>query len=257
MRYLIANWKMQLNEAESETLAREVSRLWSGEGAEADVTVVLCPSHMALASVGGIIKGTPIALGAQDTFWEDKGAFTGEIAPRTLRELGCEYCIVGHSERREHLGETDAMVNRKVLALLEDRITPVLCVGETAEERDAGRRDAVVIAQVRAALEGVTLVGTQKLIVAYEPRWMIGRPGQTVAPEDAAQMHHLIISALHDLLGEDVAARQCAVIYGGSADSNNLAGYLSVDAVHGALVGGAALKPEEFAAMARIAADAT
>lgn len=256
MRYLIGNWKMQLGEPESESLARKVVELWAGEGAGAGgVTVAVCPSHLALERVAAVVKGTPVALGAQDAFWEDKGAYTGEVSPKTLKELGCEYCIVGHSERREHLGETDAMVNHKVKALLDHGIVPVMCVGETMEERRAGKRDAVVIAQVRAGLDGVALVGAHRLLVAYEPRWAIGS-GQTPTPEDAAEMHHLIINALHDLLGADVTDRQCAVIYGGSADSRNLADFLAMDGIRGALVGGASLKAEEFAAMARITADA-
>src|SRR5690606_15370043 len=126
-------------------------------------------------------KGTPIALGAQDVFWEDKGAFTGEISPKTLAELGCTYCIVGHSERRQHLGETDEMVNKKVLALLRNGLTPIVCVGETLEERQAGRREAVVIGQVRAALAGAELIGTRRVVIAYEPRWVIGT-GKAVSP---------------------------------------------------------------------------
>ena len=257
MRYLIANWKMQLGEAESEELARQVVSRWAGEGATAaDTAVVICPSHLAIEEVAAIVKGTPVILGAQDAFWEDKGAYTGEVSPKALKELGVEYCLVGHSERREFLGETDAMVNKKVLSLLTHGIVPVVCVGETKDERHAGKRDAVVIAQVRAALKDVSLVGNHRLLVAYEPRWVIGS-GQAVSPEDAAEMHHLIISALEDMLGTETAARQCAVIYGGSADSRNLAGFLAMDVIRGTLVGGASLKPDEFAAMARVTADAT
>jgi triosephosphate isomerase len=247
---------MQLNESESEALAKEVVRLWAAQGAgKGDVAVVVCPSHMAIEEVAKAVKGTPVALGSQDVFWEDKGAYTGEISPKTLKELGCEYCIVGHSERRQHLGETDDMINRKTLALLRHGITPIVCVGETLDERRAGKRDAVVIAQVRAALAGVKPVGTQKLIVAYEPRWVIGT-GQAVAPTDAAEMHHLILGTLQEILPVDVVERQCAVIYGGAVDAKNIAGFLAVDVIRGALVGGASLKPQEFAAMAEIAADA-
>jgi triosephosphate isomerase (TIM) len=254
MRYLIANWKMQLDGAESEVLAREVVRLLAAS--DANVTVVLCPSHLAIERVSVVLKGTPIRLGAQDSFWEDKGAYTGEVSPKALRDLGCEFGIVGHSERREHLGETDAMINRKLRTLLANGLTPIVCVGETLAERQAGKRDAVVIAQVRTALEGVALVGTQRVIVAYEPRWVIGT-GQAVAPDDAASMHHLIASTLHEVLGEETAKRQTAIVYGGSADSRNIAGFLALPSIDGALVGGASLKPAEFAAMARAAADAS
>lgn len=253
--YVVGNWKMQLNEAESETLAKELVRLWAGQGATAPgVVVIACPSHMAIEEVAKVVRGTPVALGSQDSFWDDKGAFTGEVSPKTLKELGVDYCIVGHSERRQHLGETDAMVNKKTVALLRNGITPIVCVGETKDEREAGKRDAVVIGQVRAALEGVTIVGTQRVIVAYEPRWVIGT-GQAVSPQDAAELHHLIRETLFELFGQDAAQRQCAVIYGGAVDAKNLAGFLAIDVIDGVLVGGASLKPQEFAAMAQIAAD--
>lgn len=254
--FLVGNWKMQLSETESEALAKDVVRLWAAQGADkAGVQVIVCPSHMAIEEAAKAVKGTPVALGAQDVFWEDKGAYTGEVSPKTLKELGCEYCIIGHSERRQYLGETDKMVNRKALALLRHNITPIVCVGETMDERRAGKRDAVVIAQVRAALAGVKPVGTQKVIVAYEPRWVIGT-GQAVSPEDAAEMHHLILGTLHELMPSDVVERQCAIIYGGAVDSKNLAGFLAMDVIRGALVGGVSLKAREFAAMAEIAADA-
>jgi len=254
-KYLIGNWKMQLNEAESEALAKEVVRLWAGQGAEKpDAVVVICPSHMALEECAKSVKGTPVALGAQDVFWEDKGAYTGEISPKTLKELGCEYCIVGHSERRQYLGESDEMVNKKTLALLRHDITPIICVGETMEERSGGRRDAVVISQVRSALAGVKPVGNQRVIVAYEPRWVIGT-GKAVSPEDAAEMHHLILGTLHEMLPSDVVEDRCAVIYGGAVDSKNLAGFLAMDVIRGALVGGASLKPQEVAGMAEVMVD--
>ncbi len=254
--HLIGNWKMQLTEAESESLASELVRLWAAEGADRkEVLMTLCPSHMALEEVGAAVRGTPIALGSQDVFWEDKGAYTGEISPKTLKELGCEYCLVGHSERRQFLGETDEMVNRKVAALLRHNINPVLCCGETLDERRSGKRDAVVIAQVRAALAGIRPVGAQRIIVAYEPRWVIGT-GQAVAPSDAAEMHHLIRETLFELLPNDIVEHQCAIIYGGAVDSKNLASFLAVDVIHGVLVGGASLRASEFVAMARIAADA-
>lgn len=254
--YLVGNWKMQLTESESEALAKDVVRLWAAQGADkSGVQVVVCPSHMAIEEVAKAVKGTPIALGSQDVFWEDKGAYTGEVSPKALKELGCEFCLVGHSERRQFLGETDEMVNKKAMACLRHGITPIVCVGETMDERRAGKRDAVVIAQVRSALAGVKPVGTQKIIVAYEPRWVIGS-GQAVSPEDAAEMHLLILEALQELMPADVVERQCAIIYGGAVDSKNFASFLAMEVIRGALVGGASLKSEEFAAMAEVAADA-
>jgi triosephosphate isomerase len=216
--------------------------------------VVICPSHDAIDAVGAIVKGTTVAMGAQDTFWEDKGAFTGEISPKILKELGCDYCIVGHSERRQHMGETDLMIQKKVAALLRHDINPIICVGETREEREAGKRDAVVIGQVRAALKDIRPVGTQRVIIAYEPRWVIGT-GQAVAPDDAASMHHLIKETLSELYPSDVVDRQCSIVYGGSVDASNVKGLLSIDVIHGALIGGASLKPKDFVAIAEAAAD--
>ncbi|KPJ86174.1 hypothetical protein AMJ57_00175 [Parcubacteria bacterium SG8_24] len=255
--FAIANWKMQLNEAESMSLAKEVVRLWAGQGAEvSELKVVLCPSHVSLNEVSEAIHGTPIELGAQDVFWEDRGAFTGEVSPVTLKERGCRYCIVGHSERRQYLSETDEMVRHKVAALMRHDINPVLCVGETFEEREAGRRDAVVIGQVRAALEDIRPVGNQRLIIAYEPRWVIGT-GTAVQPDDAASMHYLINETLRELYPEDVVERQCAVIYGGSVDSGNVKDFIASPVIQGVLVGGAALKAAEFVRMLEVAADAS
>ncbi|MFC1703072.1 triose-phosphate isomerase [Patescibacteria group bacterium] len=253
--FIIANWKMQKNETESVELAQEIVRLWSAQGAsQPKVHVVVCPSHVALSGVNDVVRGTSVALGAQDVFWEERGAFTGEISPVTLKELGCDYCIVGHSERRQYLGETDEMVSKKVDALLAAGINPIICVGETREERDAGRRDAVVIAQVQKAMEGTRPVGNQNIIVAYEPRWVIGS-GQAVEPDDAASMHHLIRETLLELLPQDVVENQLFVVYGGSVESENIAAFFAVPVIEGALVGGASLKPEEFVRLAEAAVD--
>ncbi len=252
---VIANWKMQLNSADSVALAKEVVRLWAGQAAgRSDIEVVACPSHVALSAVHEILNGTPVAMGAQDVFWEDKGAYTGEISPVTLKELGCEYCLVGHSERRGFLGETDEMVQKKTAALLRHNIIPVVCVGETMEERRAGKRDAVVIAQVQAAIKGNRPVGTQKLVIAYEPRWVIGS-GQAVAPDDAASMHRLIRDTLYENLPADVVDRQTTVIYGGSVDAGNMGGFIKLDVIDGVLVGGASLKAPEFVKLCELAAD--
>jgi len=255
MLYVIGNWKMQLTEKESEALAKEVVSAWAAQAAaNPNVQVVVSPSHLALEEVGKIVKGTGIALGAQDVFWEDKGAFTGEVSAATLKELGVEFCLVGHSERRQHLGETDEMINKKVKALLRHNITPVICVGETAAEREGGSRDAVVIGQVRTALEGVRPEGSQRVIIAYEPRWVIGT-GHAVAPVTAAEMHHLIVGTLHMLLPADVVDHRMTVIYGGAVDAKNADSLMSYDVINGALVGGASLRPAEFTAIAEIAAD--
>lgn len=255
MQYLIANWKMQLSEDESEAAAREIVRLWSAQADRSrGVTVVLCPGTEALDEVAAVLKGTNVALGAQDAFWEEKGAYTGEVSPVSLKEVGCEYCIVGHSERRQYLGETDAMVNKKVEALLKRQIVPVICVGEVAEDREAGRHASVVIAQVRAALAGILPLGTQRLIIAYEPRWAIGT-GKACSAEAAAEMTHLIRETLNELYSTDVVHDQFAILYGGSTDAENIGSYADVHAIDGALVGGSSLKPAVFVRMAEVLAD--
>ncbi|MEA3249087.1 MAG: triose-phosphate isomerase [Patescibacteria group bacterium] len=254
-RYLIANWKMQLNEADSAALASDIVKRIAPQVADSDkVVTVLCPSHLSIGEVADAVRGTAVGLGAQDVSWEDKGALTGEISPVTLKELGCAYCIVGHSERRQKLGETDEMVHKKAEALLRHDINPIICVGETKEERDAGKRDAVVIGQVRAALEGLRPVGNQDIVVAYEPVWVIGT-GQAVEPNDAAEVHQLIRETLLEMLPADIVEQQCFVIYGGSIDSKNLAGFLEVPIIEGALIGGASLRADEFVRMTEIVLD--
>ena len=253
--HIIANWKMQLEVKAAQELAKEMVRLWAGQGADQpNVNVVICPSFAALEEVGAEVKGTSIGLGAQDCFWETKGSYTGEVSPLALKEEGCQYCIVGHSDRRKFLGETDEMVQKKVKALLEVGLTPILCVGETREEREAGQRDAVVINQLRVALDDNQPVGAQNIIVAYEPRWVIGT-GQAVEPNDAASMHQLIYETLNDLFPIDLVQRQFSVLYGGSADASNITGLLQIPVIDGSLVGTAALKAEEFVKMAEVAAD--
>lgn len=253
--HLIANWKMQLDPSESVILAKDIARLWSAESAVAPgIRMTVCASSVAVAEVAAALKGTGVAVGAQDCFWEDKGAYTGETSPLTLKTLGCEACIVGHSERRQFLGETDEMISRKTTALLRLGLMPIICVGETYEERQQGRRDAVVISQVRAALSGARPVGTQRIVIAYEPRWVIGT-GQAVEPDDAAAMHRLIRETLRENYPSDVVERQFAVVYGGSADSRNLVSFLGHQEIDGLLVGGASLKADEFVRMARLAAD--
>jgi len=249
---LIANWKMQLSISESRSSARElVERLAS---TRTEVLVAVCPSGPALSQVAEVIRGSDLLLGAQNSFWEDRGAYTGESSPANLKELGCSFCLVGHSERREYLGETDEMVGRKVTALLAQNITPVICVGETEDERDDGRRDEVIVRQLTAALGGISgqsPVG-QRLIVAYEPIWMIGS-GRTIELEDVEISARLVRSTLNELCTAAMADKFCTVIYGGSVDSINLSGFLSCPGIDGALVGGASLTVDSFMDLVEIA----
>jgi triosephosphate isomerase len=254
-RFLIANWKIQLTDQESVELAEQVVKLQSAHqnNPELQIKTILCPTITALSEVNKVIKDSEISLGAQDVFWEDKGAYTGEISPLVLKKLGCAYCLVGHSERRTYLHEDDEMVRRKVAALLRHNINPIICVGETREERLAGKRDAVIIGQVRAALNNgeIQPVDDQRIIIAYEPVWVIGS-GQAVAPTDAAAAHHLIREVLRELYLAEVVEKNCFIIYGGSVNAENLAGFLTEDVVEGALVGGASLKVAEFKRLAEL-----
>jgi len=244
-KILIGNWKMQLSVRESVALARAVR----AGVKKIKTAVVVCPAFPALSAVGSAVRGGVLALGAQDLFWEAKGQFTGEVSGAMLRELGCSFVIVGHSERRAHLGETDEMVNKKIAAALAARLTPILCVGETREERERGERDAVLRRQVHVALRGLQPSQIKKVIVAYEPVWVIGS-GKAVPPADAVAAHGRIRSAVNEVAGEGVLVR---VIYGGSVDSKNAAGFLREAAVDGCLVGGASLRAAEFLKLARIA----
>ena len=256
MKYLIANWKMQLTPRDATTLAEKAAMAWSSDDALASsITAALCPSAASLSGVARAIAGSPVALGAQDCFWEDRGAYTGETSPLELQELGVAYCIVGHSERRQHLGETDAMARRKTEALLANGIAPVLCVGETAKEREAGRADEVIVTQLRAALDGARL-GGGRLLVAYEPRWAIGT-GVPVAPEEAARVHSLIRAELDGILAHhEAGGTQYAVLYGGSVDPDNAASFAMLPEVEGVLVGGASLTVDSLTAVARALAAA-
>ena len=242
-KIVIANWKMQLTLKESVALAKEVVRGVT----ETSGAIVLCPSFTALASVGALVHGK-IALGAQDVFWEAKGAYTGAIGPRLLVEMGCRYVLVGHSERRRYCGETDSMVNKKVLAALAAGLIPVICVGETAEERREVRKDFVVMRQVAEAIRGVVLSGAQQLIIAYEPVWVIGS-GQAVDPDDAEYMIQVIRHTLTDTIPPETLSRACRFLYGGSVDAKNVAAFTSRATIDGVLVGGASLNASAFFAM--------
>jgi triosephosphate isomerase (TIM) len=235
---IAGNWKMHKTLAEARDLAREIVR---GVPPQARAEVVLAPPYTALAAVAGEIGGSPVVLAAQDTFWEDKGAFTGAIAPGMLADVGCSYVIVGHSERRQHFGDTDDMVNRKVKAVLAAGMKPIMCVGETLAEREAGRTFAVVETQVLGGLAGFPVPERERLVIAYEPVWAIGT-GKTATPQQAQEVHHLIRELLSELLG----TATIRILYGGSVTPDNAATLLAQPDLNGALVGGASLKAASF-----------
>ena len=236
---IAGNWKMHKTATEGTALARELrQRLGSGGGVE----VAVCPPFPSLAAVGTALQGSGIALGAQDMYWEKEGAFTGAVSAGMLLDLGCRFVILGHSERRQHFGETDAAVRRKVGAALAAGLTPIVCVGETLAERDAGQTLAVVARQVRAALEGLTGADLGRLTLAYEPVWAIGT-GRTATPEQAQEVH----AALRRLVGQRGDGSATRILYGGSVKAENAAALLRESEIDGALVGGVSLVAEQFA----------
>ena len=249
-RPLIAgNWKMNLTIEEARSLVAQIRPdLQDIDG----VDVVLCPPFTALAPVKELLSGSTIALGAQNMHHEESGAFTGEVSPAMVREL-CRFVILGHSERRQHLGETDDLVGKKLSAALRLGLTPVLCVGERLEDREDGRAEDVVERQVRLGL--ARMDSTKGLVVAYEPVWAIGT-GRAATPDDARQMIGHIRRTLADLFGDAFAA-DSRLLYGGSVTADNVADFMSQDGADGALVGGASLKAASFVALVRGAASAS
>ena len=251
-RPLVAgNWKLHCTLAEARSLARGVASRLSAGPREVDVAVA--PPFTALSTVGDALAGTTVALAAQDVFWEPKGAYTGEVSAPLLRDVGCRLGIVGHSERRHLFGETDEQVRRKLSALLDEGLTPILCVGERLEEREAGRTLEVVLGQLDAALEGLRgdeLVA-DRLVVAYEPVWAIGT-GRTASPADAQQVHQRLRERLAGRFG-DTFAGSVRLLYGGSVKPDNAAALLAQPDVDGALVGGASLQADSFVAIVRAA----
>jgi triosephosphate isomerase (TIM) len=241
-KIVIANWKMKLGAQQATALASAVQPMGL-TGPE----IVICPSFVHLARVADILKKGKVRLGAQDVFWEAAGAFTGEVSAAQLKELGCQYVIIGHSERRAHLAETDEMVHRKTKAAVAAGLTPIICVGETFEERQKGGQDYVLIHQVSKALEGINL-DAQPVIVAYEPVWVIGS-GHAIEPADAQSAHQVIRQTLIDLFPLSVVDNQVRIIYGGSVDSSNVAQFTGLEHTTGVLVGGASLNAQNFAAL--------
>jgi|SRR4051812_8184671 len=214
------------------------------------VDISLHPAFTALRSVQTVIQSdkVPLLLGAQHCYWEPQGAFTGEVSPAMLAKLDVSLVIVGHSERRQLFGETDDMVRQKVAAIFAHSMTPIMCVGETIEEREAGGTDDKVVGQVRAGLEGITAEQVADMVIAYEPIWAIGT-GRNATPGDAQAVCGLIRGTIRDGWGEEAAAA-VRIQYGGSVKPANIAELMAQEDIDGALVGGASLDPDEFAAVA-------
>ena len=238
---IAGNWKMHKTVTESVEL---VQSLLSGLGDTKDREVLVCPPYTALHALASLLQDTPIDLGAQDVFYEDQGAYTGAISPIMLRDVGCTYTIVGHSERRQVFGEGDELINKKLHAALGHGLRVILCVGETKEQRDGGMAEKIVTGQVHAGLAQVTAAQLTNLVIAYEPVWAIGT-GDTATPADAQSMHATIRQTLTSLYDEE-QAQQMRIQYGGSVKPDNVDELMAQPDIDGALVGGASLKADSF-----------
>lgn len=242
------NWKMNKTVAEARDL---VSTLSAPLREVAGVEKVLCPPYIALTTIAGMLEGTDIGLGAQDMHWEEKGAFTGAVAPNMVKEF-CKYVIIGHSERRTYFGETDETVNRKLAAAIKFELTPIVCVGETLDQYESGLTADVVRRQIKVGLAGINSADAAKIVIAYEPVWAIGT-GKASSGENANYVHQKIIRpALSDLFGPE-NAEAIRIQYGGSVTASNASEFFAYPDIDGALVGGASLKPDEFVAITKAA----
>ncbi|MGB5810051.1 MAG: triose-phosphate isomerase [Polyangiales bacterium] len=238
---IAGNWKLHNTVADSKALASGIAaRVGGGLGCE----VVVAPVATSLSAVHDALAESAVGLAAQNVYWEDSGAFTGELSPALLHDVGCSHCIIGHSERRQFFGETDEGVRKKVAALLGHTLVPIVCVGESLDQREAGKTLDVVLGQVEAAIEGFDAVALAPLVIAYEPIWAIGT-GKTAKAEDAQEVHHAIRRHLGSLKGESWA-ESVRVLYGGSVKPSNAEELLAQPDVDGALVGGASLSTENF-----------
>lgn len=239
---IAGNWKMFNTVAESVALVRDLKALV----AEAQgVEIVVAPVFTAIHAVAQELKGSGIAVSSQDVYWEENGAFTGEVAPSMLKEAGCAYAIIGHSERRQYFGETDETVSKKVKAALKAGLIPIMCVGELLEEREAGKTMQVVTKQIKGGLADLPSDDIAKIIIAYEPVWAIGT-GKTATPAQAEEVHKSIRALIAALAGTQAAVRM-RILYGGSVKADNVDVLMGQEDIDGALVGGASLKADSFA----------
>jgi triosephosphate isomerase len=246
---MAGNWKMNKTIEEGLALALSLKELLTGIDA---VEIVIAPPFTMLDRVKERLGNSNIRLAAQNLFWKEEGAFTGEISPVMVRDVGCEYVILGHSERRGYFNEDDSMINNKVLAALKNELNPILCVGETLEEREEGKTFKVVEMQVRAGLEGCLQGQMRHVTIAYEPIWAIGT-GKTAKPEEAEDVHQRIREVLHELFEMD-ALEDTRIIYGGSVGPQNVDVLMAQPNIDGALVGGASLKADSFERIVRFRA---
>ncbi|MHC4237680.1 MAG: triose-phosphate isomerase [Planctomycetota bacterium] len=242
--FIAGNWKMNTDSASAVALAAGLAKEL---GSVDTVDMAVCPPFVYLQSVAAALSASNIALGSQNVYFEEKGAFTGEISCQMLKDSCCTYAIIGHSERRHVMGETDELINKKVSAAIVSGLLPILCVGELLEERQGGTTNEVVAAQVKNGLAGIDTESVQAVTIAYEPVWAIGT-GLTATPEQAQEVHAMIRGLLAEMYGDEIA-QTLRIQYGGSAKPGNTAELMAQADVDGLLVGGASLKVEDFAAM--------
>ena len=247
--FVAGNWKMNNTADQTVALIQALRPLvddWTGK-----VEVAVCPTYTSLAAASGALKGSDIGLGAQNMHWEASGAYTGEVTAQMLLTTGCTHVILGHSERRQYFAETDEGVNKKLKAALAAGLKPIVCIGETLEEREAGRIEDVVLGQLRGGLSGLSGAEMATVTLAYEPVWAIGT-GKTASPAQAEEVHLMIRTELKTLFGDEVA-EGVRIQYGGSMKPDNAAELLSQNNIDGGLIGGAALDAESFAAIVKAA----
>jgi len=240
--FIAGNWKMNTTVDEAVELAKGVV---AAVGSVSDVEIAVCPPYTNLSAVAEVIRDTNVKLGAQDVHWEEKGAYTGKVSCAMLRALGVEYVIVGHSEQRQYFGETDEKVNMKATAAFKGGLKPIVCVGETLDERNGGKMEQVVEAQVRGAFENIEMADAFKCTIAYEPVWAIGT-GVNATPQQANEAHIFIRTILSNRYSEDLA-QTITIQYGGSMKPSNARELLGQSDVDGGLIGGASLKAADFA----------
>jgi triosephosphate isomerase len=242
---MAGNWKMNKTVPDAVNVVKSLKNAVAGVS---DVEILICPTFTALYAVNNEIKGSNINLGAQNLFWEAKGAFTGEISPAMLKDTGCSYVIVGHSERRQYFGETDETVNKKTKAALAADIIPIVCVGETLKEREDNVTFKVIEKQVRGGLAGLSPQQASLTVIAYEPVWAIGT-GKTATPDQAQEVHSFVRKIYEQMYKE--SAEKVRILYGGSVNPGNVSDLMKKSDIDGGLVGGASLEAESFAKLVK------
>jgi triosephosphate isomerase len=245
-KLIAANWKMYKTPDEARDFFRDFLPLIAKHDRD---EIIVCPPYIDICSAVEAVKGSSVAIGAQNLYWEKEGAYTGEVCPSMLLAVGCTHAIIGHSERRQYFGETDDMVNFKLKAALEAGLTPIVCVGEVLEEREAGLTEDVLRRQCLRAFHAISGKKAGKLVIAYEPVWAIGT-GKTATPQLAAEAHSLIRGEATKAFGAPLA-ENLRILYGGSVKPENAKALMSEEEIDGALVGGASLDPNSFAAIVK------